>query len=311
MLLKCVLTSLTCRFSVYVDSSASSGPAPSSSKQTSTMADISSSKRARTVLSAQTRHGMVSNTHGFVAALVDKENLNPTGQRDKAAPDKTKRKTVSTESSAIKTHSSSYVQLWAGKQPFSLASPESCTCPKSASSAKSIYDLPSVPPQFAVRADVGTGRGAQYRRAVPAAAGEERISRPNKAKKGPAGTISIFKDGMDQSSEKSSTLSLDAASSATLSSSETNSQRLDVQCYELAAGPKVPPYSPPADSLARAFTESPLAEVTQAYTGMGHFQTSPVPITSARKGIAPGSTNGARNRMDYLDSLTVSLIVFS
>jgi hypothetical protein len=160
--------------------------------------------------------------------------------------------------------------LWAGKDPYGPSSPESqqVTCAKN----KTIYDLPSVDAHAAKPAPMRAVARKLAGVASSSSFAGNRVNRPNKKI-----AIAVFQDPLLALSSSSHHQAEEKGTPASLSRTSRN-------------------------TLARRMTESPLAEVTQAYTGSGRFQASPVPILSRRL-LSRGGAASENNSMDSVLSL--------
>lgn len=154
--------------------------------------------------------------------------------------------------------------LWQGKQPFAPASPGlddfQLTCSVNTGSKgkqRSIYDLPSVAPMQ----DVHPGYTCESNNSARPNIGAVRVSRPNKARQPSAlqkscgATFAIYQD-VQQPHLIGPPLS-----------GPQNAEFFTAARYLPAATVA----TPDTDRLARQLTESPLADVTRAYTGNGGF----------------------------------------
>ena len=291
----------------------SSGEPLLSSKQTFTATE-NLDKRLKTMSSASSRtQGSKLQVYKDVVLVCDdKENLPPSKSGKRVGPIRSEKKPGSKmvfkgRDANRPLPSDQADMLWTGKQPFSVASPESCTCAKTASSVKSIYELPSVPSRSTSTASSTGLRTIQPKKtsSVSGTITTGRVSRPNKVKTSLKG-FSIYKDELDPAVEQASkTFNAVTIMPASTTISNTPSFRSDNTLVDTAPTPLSCLRS---NRLVRELTESPLAEVTQAYTGIGKFQISPIPLITARHQGLKSSSRDFQNRVDglCLDSPKVS-----
>lgn len=211
-----------------------------------------------------------------ITVLADKENLDPTGKRKVSDKGKEEVKDNS-KTSSFKP------DLWQGKQPFEYASPEkiptSSRTSSKTTSTKYIYDLPGVQ---ACEHVTSTNASQTFLKptSLRTIGSGIAVSKPNKKIRPAApaplkktGAFEIFKDdGMTGSGRETFAIPR-AASTSTLAPVNRD---LELLGNQQAIAMRSPVSSIQAsDRRARELTESPLADVTLAYTGNGRFSNSP------------------------------------
>lgn len=221
----------------------------------------------------------------------DKENIDPSGKK-KSSTDKKDKSKLDKVSSGPPPKT----DLWKGKQPFDFASPEKeqldsrSTYNRSLASSKHIYDLPGIQASSHVTSassQAGTRLAKPSMRTITSGSA---ISRPNKKSRAlppplkETSMFQIFRDEAEKQEEiflaprmitaTSSTSSSTHASSATASQPERMAMKSPIALVK------------DGDRKARELTESPLADVTLAYTGRGRFSNSPT-VSFSRSPLNP------------------------
>lgn len=203
-----------------------------------------------------------------ITVLADKENIDPTGKR-KTNNEKGKDRAKDSRSVEAKP------DLWKGKQPFEFASPEKTSIGKTSSrttiSTKYIYDLPGVEASKHVTSSSASQHSCRPTLSRPIGSNMA-ISKPNKKNKPMplkrSGAFEIFKD--DTAKQDIFAVPRTMASS----SSRPVNRPVDILTQTQNLGSPVSSVQA-SDRRAKELTESPLADVTLAYTGHGRFSNSP------------------------------------
>lgn len=229
-----------------------------------------SSNKSRTALSLKS-----------VTVLADKENIDPTGRRKGNNNMKDKSKSSISSNNALPP---SKVDLWKGKQPFDYASPEKVPPNAKAQSklvsSKYIYDLPGVEAHeehVTILSASAETSSKPSKAAIRTIGSSTAVSRPNKKTRPiPAPlkgsqAFEIFRDDGAESVQEE-TFAIPRAGPSKMP--PPTNRHVESLVHQHAFNSPVASVRD-SDRRARELTESPLADVTLAYTGSGRFTNSP------------------------------------
>lgn len=213
----------------------------------------------------------------------DKENVDPSGRKKSSSDKKDKSKLdIRVSSGPPKT------DLWKGKQPFDFASPEKehsttssarSTYNKSMASSKHIYDLPGIQATSHVTSASSQASTKIAKPSMRTVASGSAVSRPNKKSRAlppPLKKTSMFEIFSDEQRQEEVFLAPRMTKTTTSTSASTHpSSSATISQPERMAMKSPISFVKDSDRKARELIESPLADVTLAYTGRGRFSNSP------------------------------------